>query len=101
MAALFTEGWIGEAGNNGALVGLRMYFGQRDKTLIRRHREDDPGVLTYEQLKSWCIKSNSSTGPCGKISKRTCTKPGEPRLVDTVESPAGNASFQVPVCVRF
>jgi hypothetical protein len=41
MAALFAEGWIGEGGDNGAFVGLRIYFGQQDKTLIRRHREDD------------------------------------------------------------
>jgi hypothetical protein len=25
-----------------ALSGLRLYIGQRDKTLIMRHREDDP-----------------------------------------------------------
>jgi hypothetical protein len=41
MAALFADGWIGEGGDNGAFVGLRIYFGQQDKTLIRRHREDD------------------------------------------------------------
>jgi len=42
MASLFAEGWIGEHGNNGVLAGLRVYFGQHDKSLIDRHRQDDP-----------------------------------------------------------
>ena len=48
MASLFADGWIGERSNNGALVGLRMYFGQRDKSLMDRHRQDDP--LAYYKL---------------------------------------------------
>src|SRR5262245_40342939 len=42
MAALFAHGSVSEGGNAGVLAGLRIYFGQRDKTLIQRHREDDP-----------------------------------------------------------
>lgn len=42
MASLFAEGWIGERADNGVLAGLRIYFGQRDKSLIERHRQDDP-----------------------------------------------------------
>jgi hypothetical protein len=42
MAALFAEGRLGEAGTNGVWGGLKFYFGQKDKTLIRRNREDDP-----------------------------------------------------------
>jgi hypothetical protein len=42
MASLFADGWIGEGGNNGALAGLRIYFGQHDKSLMDRHRQDDP-----------------------------------------------------------
>ncbi len=41
-AALFARGLIGEGGNNAVLGGLRFYFGQRDKTLIDRNRQDDP-----------------------------------------------------------
>jgi hypothetical protein len=55
MAAVFTDGWIGEGGNNGALAGLRIYFGQRDKTLIRRHREDDPSLFSPEAR--WVLES--------------------------------------------
>jgi hypothetical protein len=42
MGALFAEGRIGSGDNHGVFGGLKVYFGQRDKTLIRRHREDDP-----------------------------------------------------------
>ena len=39
--SLFAEGRIGEDDYKGAWAGVRMYFGD-DKSLIRRHREDDP-----------------------------------------------------------
>jgi hypothetical protein len=42
MASLFANGWIGEGGGNGARAGLPIYFGQHDKSLIDRHRQDDP-----------------------------------------------------------
>jgi hypothetical protein len=42
MAALFAEGTLGEHGAYSALAGLRIYFGQRDKNLMERHRQDDP-----------------------------------------------------------
>jgi hypothetical protein len=42
MASLFAAALFGEGGNNAVLGGVRFYFGQRDKTLIDRHRQDDP-----------------------------------------------------------
>jgi len=42
MGALFAEGRIGQDDFKGIWGGVRFYFGQKDKTLIRRHREDDP-----------------------------------------------------------
>jgi hypothetical protein len=42
MAALFAEGRIGQGTFHGVWGGVRLYFGQKDKSLIRRHREDDP-----------------------------------------------------------
>jgi hypothetical protein len=42
MASLFAQGALGEHGAYSALAGLRIYFGQHDKTLIERHRQDDP-----------------------------------------------------------
>jgi hypothetical protein len=78
MAAVFTDGWIGEGGNNGALAGLRIYFGQRDKTLIRRHREDDPNISSSEgQRLAWEVHmaqliactnaTTSTTAYCNQI----------------------------------
>src|SRR5262245_27519673 len=42
MASLFAEALFAEGGSTTALAGLRVYFGQHDKTLIDRHRQDDP-----------------------------------------------------------
>jgi len=42
MGALFVEGRYGEDNTTGVWGGIRFYFGQKDKSLIRRHREDDP-----------------------------------------------------------
>jgi hypothetical protein len=39
--ALFTEGQVGENGYAAGYGGIRFYFGP-EKSLIRRHREDDP-----------------------------------------------------------
>jgi hypothetical protein len=42
MGSLFVEGRVGEDNASGVWGGIRFYFGQKDKPLIRRHREDDP-----------------------------------------------------------
>ncbi|MGC1778405.1 MAG: hypothetical protein WBB34_10695 [Xanthobacteraceae bacterium] len=44
MAGLFAEGYVGAHSDNGVWGGARFYFGRKDKTLIRRHREDDPPI---------------------------------------------------------
>lgn len=49
-AALFAEARLGERGNRAAIGGLTLYFGQKDKTLIRRHREDDPPNYSFYHL---------------------------------------------------
>jgi hypothetical protein len=43
MGTAFVEGRVGSTSFEGVWGGVRVYFGQKDKTLIRRHREDDPG----------------------------------------------------------
>jgi hypothetical protein len=45
MASLFAETLFAERGSTTVLAGLRVYFGQHDKTLIDRHRQDDPSNL--------------------------------------------------------
>ena len=44
MGALFAEGRFGEDNTSGVWGGIRFYFGQKDKSLIRRNREDDPNA---------------------------------------------------------
>jgi len=41
-AALFAEGRLGTDDYKAAWGGVRLYFGGESKSLIRRHREDDP-----------------------------------------------------------
>lgn len=50
MAALFVEGRVGENDYHGVWGGVRFYFGQRDKSLIQRHRQDDPFIWLPESL---------------------------------------------------
>ncbi len=47
--SLFAEGRIGEDNYQGAWAGVRMYLGD-EKTLIRRHREDDPTDWAEDSL---------------------------------------------------
>lgn len=71
MAALFVDGVAGEHELRGAMGGLRLYFGQKDKSLIRRHREDDPpdwmGGLGGTGSVSGDGKSSSFSCPPGSI----------------------------------
>ena len=60
MGSLFVEGRIGEDDYNGVWGGLRFYGGQKDKTLIQRHRQDDPIEWTPETLFS-IVNGQSST----------------------------------------
>jgi len=49
-ASLFAEGRIGEDDYKAAWAGVRVYFGQSDKSLIRRQREDDPSLWEPDTL---------------------------------------------------
>jgi hypothetical protein len=44
QGSFFVEGRIGENDYKGVWAGLKVYFGQRDKPLIARHRQDDPTI---------------------------------------------------------
>jgi hypothetical protein len=73
MGSLFVEGRIGEDNYNGIWGGVRLYFGNHDKTLIRRQREDDPN--TWDTLHSLLNASGGSSTPfC--IPPRTLQKNG-------------------------
>ncbi len=59
MGTAFVEARVGETSFEGVWGGLRFYFGQRDKTLIRRHREDDP--IVWDTLFTLLNNHNQST----------------------------------------
>ena len=42
--SLTVDGQLGEDGYSSVMAGLSLYFGGEDKSLIRRHREDDPSL---------------------------------------------------------
>jgi hypothetical protein len=65
MASLFAHARFAEGGHNSVLGGLRVYFGQRDKTLIDRHRQDDPEA--FGGASSW-----DPPEPCGFNKPNPC-----------------------------
>ncbi len=58
MASAFVEARLGEHAYNGVWGGLKFYFGQKDKTLMQRHRQDDPPI--WDTLHSILNNYNSS-----------------------------------------
>jgi hypothetical protein len=50
MASAFVEARVGEHDSNGIWGGLKFYFGQKDKPLIARHRQDDPPIWALDSL---------------------------------------------------
>jgi hypothetical protein len=80
MASLFAQGLIGEGGNNAVLGGLRIYFGQHDKTLIARNRQDDPD--DYSAL-NWLgqLFEDSKARATISAAARLSANPPSPTLV--------------------
>lgn len=77
MAALFVEGRVGEDSYRGVWGGLRFYFGRTDKTLIRRHREDDPT--------GWGDAPGSTSNGGSQTPMVTCPPPN--RIIEGVCRP--------------
>jgi hypothetical protein len=50
MGTGFVEGRLGENDFHGVWGGLRFHFGQKDKPLIARHRQDDPNIWGVDTL---------------------------------------------------
>jgi hypothetical protein len=65
MASAFVEARFGEHAYNGVWGGLKFYFGQKNKTLIQRHRQDDPPIWdTLFSFNRFTNGSSSSTPFC-------------------------------------
>jgi len=85
MATGFAEARIGEGNFQGVWGGLRFYFGQKDKSLMARHRQDDPnnwGASNLFGIINNQTNSSSSTStlfcnPGDQLQENgTCGEPG-------------------------
>ena len=56
-ASLTVDGELGEDGYTSILAGLSLYFGGEDKSLIRRHREDDPRLHFFNIFSAGVLAS--------------------------------------------
>ena len=56
-ASITLDGRIGENGFTSVTAGLSLYFGGEDKSLIRRHREDDPRIRFFDIFNAGVIGS--------------------------------------------
>ena len=100
MASAFVEGRIGSASFEGVWGGLRFYFGQKDKTLIRRCRED--GVCPWDILPSIVNNSNQNVS---SSSQRTAPlspppPPPPPPQASSAAAAAASAAAAAAAAIR-
>jgi hypothetical protein len=75
MGSAFVEARVGEGDFHGVWGGFKLYFGQKDKPLIARQRQDDPPIWTTDTLFS--ILNNHTTS-ANSTSTLTCNPPEVP-----------------------
>lgn len=61
LASAFIEGRAGEANMQGIWGGVKFYFGGKDKSLLARHRQDDPNIWSTDTLYSLANSHSSSS----------------------------------------
>jgi hypothetical protein len=71
MGSFFIEGRIGEQDYRAVWAGVRIYVGQKDKPLIRRHREDDPDPWEIDAANAF-LNALGEGGCAGIIIDGTC-----------------------------
>ncbi len=57
--SLTINGQLGEDGYTSVMAGLSLYFGGEEKSLIRRHREDDPHMHFFDIFNAGLIGSGA------------------------------------------
>jgi hypothetical protein len=62
--SLTVDGQLGEDGYTSIMAGLSLYFGGEDKSLIRRHREDDPRLHFFDIFNAGFLGSVSDDPEC-------------------------------------
>lgn len=80
----FAEGIVGANNNSLAMAGIKIYFGNHDKTLIRRHREDDPATHISEQMEAERVK-NTGNITASSSRKQPCHIFGQHNFVDCLK----------------
>lgn len=78
-ASLTVDGRIGEDGFSSVMAGLSLYFGGEDKSLIRRHREDDPRLRFFDIFNAGVLGADGVLGldPCVQ-DPESCESPPSP-----------------------
>ncbi len=74
----YVEGRLGERDYKAVMAGVKIYFGQKEKTLIRRHREDDPPNWLKDDMftgsnqarPNYVPTGGGGCGPCGGCGPR-------------------------------
>lgn len=74
-SALFVEGRVGTERLDSVWAGVRFYFGQKPKSLIRRHREDDPPAGLKNSASAFGNAGSTSPVPSPPSVPKTC-QPG-------------------------
>ncbi|HEY7248395.1 MAG TPA: tail fiber domain-containing protein [Xanthobacteraceae bacterium] len=79
MGALFVEGRVGQGDFHGVWGGFKVYFGQRDKSLLARHRQDDPPIWDslFSILNNHNTSANSLTSSLSSSSSSRFCGPGQ------------------------
>ncbi len=80
--ALFTDGTFGSDATT-IRAGLRVYFGQRGKSLIDRHREDDPKIRLFDGFVA--SATDGSTGGEAGTGEIDESPPETPQLPSTCD----------------
>lgn len=89
--SLFVEGQVGSNDYASVFGGFRFHFGAGDKSLKRRHREDDPGNTLMNLLATTCTGQFLNSGPA--MIDGPMTKDG---IVSTSTDTCGNTTGGSP-----
>lgn len=83
--SIFAEGRLGQRGASAVFGGLKVYFGQKDKSLIRRHREDDPINYHMDTTTSGGALGNNGGAGGGFLPTENCTQPTSRTLMGAAQ----------------
>ena len=74
-ASVTLDGRIGEDGFSSVMAGFSVYFGGEDKSLIRRHREDDPRLRFFDIFNAGVLGAGGVLGDNPDCNDPECASP--------------------------